>query len=529
MMSLVGRGAAGSPEAPALTRGPLDALIKRVHYARGRFREAARAETSPWTTAVSAPWKAGTLRATGHLAEALELYRAAGAGGWSKAWMHAIVGPELMIDLKNAGEARRAIEYGRELIRASGSLVFEWLNGLIEAKLELRLNHAPAAAAAVLDRVEAAGGRSYAFIAEGLDTWRGLVLLMSEPGGDRAAEVLRQAMESMLEGNRIIDLPAAGVYLAEAEWRRGNADAADAAADQALAAAEQQGSNHQLLLALADFQAVVSRRLDAESGADSPWHELGRALMAQGVPIDRQAHPVIALSEFGGAAIMAAGQEVRPRIAKSLTLLAYLASVPAHRATREELLAALFEGQTDGSSRAYLRQAAHRLREALPEGTGPSFTGHVLEFAVPVVLDSDSVRFEALLSEAARLSGREKLAVLLQALEVAGRGEYLPGVESGWAVQRREYLEDRAAQARLQAAQLAFTGQRYEQAAYLAEEVVARDPFKESAWRLLMRIAGAVGDEDRMVASFRRCSAALSELGVTPSDATRELFDRLRR
>jgi DNA-binding SARP family transcriptional activator len=443
--------------------------------------------------------------------------------------MHGIVGPELMIDLRKAEDARNVIARGRELMKATGSLVFEWQNWLIEAKLELRVNNNPAAASAILERMEAASGRSYTFIAEGLDTWLGLALLMSEPGGARAAEVLRRAVASMLEGNRIMDLPAAAVYLAEAEWRCGNEAEADAAADQALAAAEQQGSNHQLLLALTDFQAVVSRRLDAESGTDSRWHELGRALMSRGVPIDRRARPVITLVEFGHTAIIVEGQEVRPRIAKSLTLLAYLATVPGHHATREALLAALFEGQTDESSRAYLRQAAHRLREVLPEGIGPSFSGNLLEFAVPVVVDSESVRFEALLSEAARLNGADQLETLLQALKLADGGEYLPGIEPAWAVQRREHLEDQAAQARLQAAQLAFTGQRYEQAAYLAEEVVARDPFKESAWRLLMRIAGAVGDEDWVVTSFRRCIGALNELGVAPSDATRGLFDRLRR
>nr|WP_240974901.1 hypothetical protein [Arthrobacter sp. SF27] len=182
LMSLAVGTRTGSPTVPALTAGPLDALIKRVHYAHGRFREADRAETSPWTTAVSAPWKAATLRATGHLAEALELYQAAGPGSRSEAWMHGIVGPELMIDLRKAEDARNVIARGRELMKATGSLVFEWQNWLIEAKLELRVNNNPAAASAILERMEAAGGRSYTFIAEGLDTWLGLALLMSEPG-----------------------------------------------------------------------------------------------------------------------------------------------------------------------------------------------------------------------------------------------------------------------------------------------------------------------------------------------------------
>lgn len=60
------------------------------------------------------------------------------------------------------------------------------------------------------------------------------------------------------------------------------------------------------------------------------------------------------------------------------------------------------------------------------------------------------------------------------------------------------------------------------------EGALAADPFKESAWRLAMRIANALGDEDRVIATFRRCRAALNELDLEPSDATQQLLDQLR-
>src|SRR5439155_452551 len=119
---------------------------------------------------------------------------------------------------------------------------------------------------------------------EWLDTWYGLALLL-EADDAAALARLRKAVESMVAGDRILELPTAAVYLAEAEWRAGDEEAADRAADRALDAARRQGSNHLLLQALADFPAVVSRRIDAEPGADSAWHELGRALIAQGVTV----------------------------------------------------------------------------------------------------------------------------------------------------------------------------------------------------------------------------------------------------
>ncbi|MBJ2121480.1 transcriptional activator domain protein [Arthrobacter sp. MSA 4-2] len=514
---------------PRLTGGPLDAVIMRTHYVRGRLREANQQNPSPWAAAVSTPWKAATLRATGHLEQALNLYRSYSPEARSQAWMHGVAGPEIMVDLADEAEARRILAHGRDLIKASGSLVMEWLNLLVEAKLELRVSHNVNAAGEILDRVENSGGRSYAFIGESVDTAWGLLFLMSAPDEGRAVQVLQRAVDSMQEGHRILELPAAAAYLAEAEWRRGHEAESDAASDLALAAAAEQGSNHQLLLALSDFQGVVSRRLDAERGVDSRWHELGRALRKRGVPVDRQARPVISLSEFGSLRILVEGEESRPRLARSATLLAYLATVPGYRATREELLEALFDGRTDESSRAYLRQITHRLREVLPAGTGPSFSADLLAFHIPVIIDSESAQFLSLLSEAARLTGSEMLETLLRALSIVDRGEYLPNVDFPWARQRREYLEDQVVQARLQAGLLAFDQEHYEQAASLAEQVVARDPFKEGAWRLLMHTASALGDNDQITTYFKRCAEALNELEVLPSDSTRLLFERLRR
>src|SRR2546423_5718307 len=105
-----------------------------------------------------------------------------------------------------------------------------------------------------------------------------------------------------------IERPAAAVYLSEAEWRGGNEEAADAAADLALEVAYAQGSNHILLQGLGDFPAVVSRKIDAELRTDSPWHELGRALMAQRVAVPGYGEHTVLVCEFGEPAIVIDGE-----------------------------------------------------------------------------------------------------------------------------------------------------------------------------------------------------------------------------
>jgi DNA-binding SARP family transcriptional activator len=418
---------------------------------------------------------------------------------------------------------------GRALILETGSVVFAMLNSLIEAKLELRLAHDPAAAHAILDELERGGdARRYGFIEEQLETWRGLALLLGGPGTDAVAP-LERAVASMRRSGRILELPTAAVLLAEALWRAEDEDAADRAADLALDAAERQGSNHHLLLALADFPAVVARRLDAEASADSRWHAIGRALRARGVILGASAATAVRIVELGRPAIDVEGREVRPRIAKSVALLAYLAAAPGHEAERTELLDALFDGRADDSARAYLRQAVHRLREVLPDGVGPSFEGNRLRFGAPVALSGDASRAESLLAEASRLQGEERLAVLLDALALLGQGEYLEGVDAPWVQERRAHLAELRADAQLDAARLAFEAGRYAEASRLAEAALHADPYREGAYRLVMRVAGAVGDEDAVIAAYRRCQGALEELGVAPSDSTQQLLTALRR
>jgi DNA-binding SARP family transcriptional activator len=333
----------------------------------------------------------------------------------------------------------------------------------------------------------------------------------------------------MVTGNRILHLPTAAVYLAEAEWRAGDEDAADGAADTALEAVKRQRSNHLLLQALADFPAVIARRLDAEADADSTWHELGRALIAQGIHVDARLRAAIELHEFGRCELLVNGVVVKPAINKSFELLAFLASRPDGEAEREELLDALFDGRADNSARAYLRQAILRLREVLPDKDALVVEHGRVHFRDDLAIDSESARFQAGLAEAARLRDEHRLAATLDALTTFDQGEYLPHINSAWVEGRRQELADLASDARHEAAELSFASARYEDARRLQESVLRDDPYRETVWRLSMRIANALGDDDGVISAYRDCERALAEVGAKPAAATRALLERMRR
>jgi DNA-binding SARP family transcriptional activator len=520
----------GPPQArPPLTGGPFDALVLAADLASGRLAELSDESASRWIDAISGARRVAVMRATGRTQRALELYEQARAAGQATVQLEAWTGPEVLIDAGRAQEAREAIARGRALARASGSPLYEAQTSLVEARLALRLERNSRAAYAAMEPLEAYRvEHPFPFFCEPLDTWYGFALLLD--GRDAEALVrLHTAVDSMVQGDRIIELPTAAVYLAEAQWRAGHEDAADEAADLALEAARRQGSNHVLLQALADFPAVVSRRIDAEAGADSPWHEIGRALIAQGTAVQAPVRAPVALLEFGRCAILVNGEEAKPRIGKAYELLAYLVTRPGAEAGRGELLDALFDGRVDDSTRSYLRQAARWLRHVLPDDGDLVVERGRMRLGDDVLATSESARFESALAVAARSQGVARLTATLEALMLFDQGEYLPGARSHWVDERRQRLAELATDARYEAAELAFAAGLLDQADRLAVQVLAADQFREAAWRLTMRVANALGDDDGVIRAYQRCERALAKLGTEPAPSTRDLLARLRR
>jgi DNA-binding SARP family transcriptional activator len=512
-----------------LTGGPLDGLILRADYDLGLLGSLTTVPESPWAVRAAEPWRIGALLSTGHVEQAYELFQAVDFTQQPSVWLSSVLGPQLMAELGEPEAAWRLLAEGRTRIAASGSQLFAIASLLAEAELHVRLNTDLRAARLLLDRArEHPVGRTFAYLAEHMDMLSGLILLL-EGDAASARACLRKAVGSLRAGGRTLLLPEAATYLAEAEWRMRDEEAADAAASVALQAAEDHGSHHLLLDALARFPAVLSRRLDLERTSDSPWHDLGRALMTRGVQLADVVPASVHVVEFGRQAILVNGEEVRVRLTKSYELLVLLASRAGRQGSRRELMAALFDGRTDESAASYLRQAVLRLRKALPDSLDVDAPAGLVRLGGRVLVTSESERFVGLLGQAAGLRGGERLRVLLEALEVADRGPYLEGIRSAWVEERREYLTRLIQDARYEAAHVALAADHLRLAARLTADVLRSDPFRESAWRLQMRIAHSLGDQDRVVAAYRECEQALRELGAEPTRTTTQLLHDLRR
>jgi DNA-binding SARP family transcriptional activator len=60
----------------------------------------------------------------------------------------------------------------------------------------------------------------------------------------------------------------------------------------------------------------------------------------------------------------------------------------------------------------------------------------------------------------------------------------------------------------------------------LCEQATAIDPFCEVAWRVWMRAANALGDDDGVLTAFQGCETALAQIDATPSPSTRKQLQR---
>lgn len=230
---------------------------------------------------------------------------------------------------------------------------------------------------------------------------------------------------------------------------------------------------------------------------------------------------------------------------KVRALLIYLA-LEAERPQRRAMLAEMFwPEQPDRVGRHNLSQALFNLRQAIGDQTAqPSFlliTRDTVQFNSASDHSVDAATFSTLIAacSAHRHRRLQNCAMCADRLTTAldlYRGDFLAQFSLAdstsfeeWSLLKREQFGQAVFEALTTLATYYEARGDYGQARALAQRQLTLDPWREIAYRQLMRVLALDGQRTAALAAYERCRQVLADqLGVEPEAETTALYEQLR-
>ncbi|AZO30935.1 MULTISPECIES: alpha/beta fold hydrolase [unclassified Mesorhizobium] len=213
---------------------------------------------------------------------------------------------------------------------------------------------------------------------------------------------------------------------------------------------------------------------------------------------------------------------------KARAMVAYLALQAGHPQSREKLAALLWGVTGEAQARMSLRQAVSAIRKAMSVSGGGRFVTEGTSIALHLDdFDFDVARFEALSTSSAPQDLERALAVY--------RGDLLDGLGlreepfEDWLRVERERLRTMAVAA-LDRLIIHYTAANDPASSIrAATRLLAMEPLREDAHRVLMRSYAAQGRINLALKQYELCRDALQrDLRLMPEPETRNLHDELR-
>jgi len=206
---------------------------------------------------------------------------------------------------------------------------------------------------------------------------------------------------------------------------------------------------------------------------------------------------------------------------KTLHLLAYLLLHRHEALTRDQLAFTFWPDRSEAEARGQLRRYLYRLRQLLPPGDWLITRGESVQWNLAADYVLDVQEFES-----AAGSPPDELAAAQQ-LYV---DDLLPDLYDDWLMLDRERLRELYL-ANWQTLLAVYRDRReYARAIDCAQQILKREPLRETIVRELMRLRAASGERARALADYRQFQARVQEeLGVPPLPETIALYDELRQ
>jgi ABC-type oligopeptide transport system substrate-binding subunit/DNA-binding SARP family transcriptional activator/tetratricopeptide (TPR) repeat protein len=206
------------------------------------------------------------------------------------------------------------------------------------------------------------------------------------------------------------------------------------------------------------------------------------------------------------------------------SLLAYLLLHPNKSHRREKLAGLFWPDSSEVNARSNLRHELWRIRKAIGPGANARMESDYLGVTYHPQPDDqlDVDAFEACSED------ESSTEALLQAVSAYG-GDLLPGFYKEWVVLERERLHAVFERKLGRLLDRLLAERRWNDVLKWGEHWIASGDTPELAYRALMLAHAGLGNQTGAAAQYNRCVEALArELGVEPSERTREVFEQIR-
>jgi DNA-binding SARP family transcriptional activator len=275
----------------------------------------------------------------------------------------------------------------------------------------------------------------------------------------------------------------------------------------------------------------------AEAATRTPRAKLAKSLLAA-VPAPPAHHTEIAV--LGPLALARNGEPIADRDLKRERVRALLAFLVGHRKTRRAAIMATLWPDLEERAAAnnlrvtmtYLLRVLEPARSAREPAYHIRIDGQSVTLVTSDWLRIDADRFNEHVTRAARAEsdGTPSLALEHNLAAVAlYRGEAHEGVaDADWIALEREHCRVRFVAAATRAGELLVARGDVDEAERVARRAIEVDPWAEDAYAVLVSVALARRDRSTARRTLDRGLAALTDLGVEPSEDTRRLRRRLR-
>ncbi len=196
--------------------------------------------------------------------------------------------------------------------------------------------------------------------------------------------------------------------------------------------------------------------------------------------------------------------------------------------SREEICLLFWPDSSAASIRTNFHTTLGRLRDAVGK-TAVVFNDDLYMLNPDVPLECDVFEFERMVKRARILPHNDARAEDLWSKAAAlYQGDFLPSVDSLWAIVKRQDYQDMFIEALIALGRCAAARADFRAAADRFEAVLIADPFSEEAYRGIMQAYAALGEKARVREAYERLSLRLEkEWGIEPSQTTISLAQDL--